>query len=322
MPAPIPENTILLRCAEKHAIREALEGHPAHPQSDALLNLLGRVGDMDGEVSFTGEQSAFFTGTLVPWARENKPFRGPEPRGKMALMLLEAVSKRLRTPAPQQEIPAIPRHTQTEERDLFPISTCAAMTAELWANVETGDNVLIYGERVHAELAAAMEESCRSCGAASVTVHLTDPATDRDRIATLPVDELKTVDPDLKQKADAVANPNGVFIRIVGKEDPNYLDGLDSAKVNALETSRQTAFSKLLGTVSRGEMSRCVLPAPTVGWAAQLFPNLEPAMAFTHLQKVLASVCCLDAANAKEAFLAQDQALEAVRERLVALDVK
>jgi hypothetical protein len=225
MPAPVTENTIFLLHAEKYALREALEGHPAHPQRDALLNLLDRTGDMDGKVAFTSDQGAFMTGTLVPWAKENKPFRAPESRGAMALMLLQAISERLGAPAAQEKVPASPRDAQAEAQDLFPINTCAAMTAKLWANVEAGNEVLIYGERVHAELVSALEENCLRCGAASVSTHLIDPALDRERIAGLPVDELKAVDSELQQKADAVANPNGVFIRIVGKEDPHALDG-------------------------------------------------------------------------------------------------
>lgn len=98
MPSPALETNVFLIHSEKYALREALEGHPSTPERDKLLEVIVGSGDHDSRIAFTEPQARFIKGTLVPWAEENRPFRGEQARVNMAIFLLGQVVSRLESP--------------------------------------------------------------------------------------------------------------------------------------------------------------------------------------------------------------------------------
>ncbi|MBX7137968.1 MAG: aminopeptidase [Oligoflexia bacterium] len=212
------------------------------------------------------------------------------------------------------------KHQLYPERLSF--ETYARLTAGLWTNIQPGQKVAVRCDKIHAPLAEAIREAALKRGAADVQLLLVDPEADRDEIASRSIDDLRTAPEDLSRISADLAESRGAYIRIVGDSNPRGFEDLDPKKVEAFESGRAKAFLALSDVIMKGLTNRCVIAAPTPGWAKMVFPELEPQVAFAKLDHAIRQICYLDAEDPEGAFTAQADRLEEQRDWLQGLNLK
>ncbi len=208
-----------------------------------------------------------------------------------------------------------------DKSQLARYQTIGDLTAELWLNVQPGQEVLITGEKPHAELMKSIAAACQNKGSGDVNLHFTDTEEQRARLDNESLEELSVVPEDLQAKAQSLVANNGAFVRIVGEEHPNVFEGVPADKLGAFQKAQAAAQAELRANVMAGVVNRVVFPSPTQGWAEQVFPTLNPNDAMAQLTQELADVCWLNAPDPKAAFLEQEGTLERNRLKFERLDL-
>ena len=102
-------------------------------------------------------------------------------------------------------------------------------------------------------------------------------------------------------------------VTLTGPAAPEALAGIDPARAG------RDLLPYLPNTgdvVNRATTNWCVAPAPTPGWAALVYPDLEPDEAFARLWRDVAHVCRLDEDDPEAAWRARAASLEGVAARL------
>lgn len=198
----------------------------------------------------------------------------------------------------------------------------ARLTAGLWTNISPGQDVLVTGDICHIPLMERIREAALERGASEVLVVPRNFEADRQLLKRSgDASEYAGHFAELAGAASRVAVGKGCFIRVEGRAEPDSFEGLDGARLNALESARAMAVRPIQDLVMRGEIKRCVLAAPTAGWAAKIFPDLPPADAYRKLEQIICSSCHITAENPEQSFLAENEQLEHIRERLRALQI-
>lgn len=190
----------------------------------------------------------------------------------------------------------------------------ADFTANVWCNVQPGQPLLITGETCHKEFAEKIGKKAADITGARVDYHFVDSVGRRERVLSdEPIESLSSPDEDLLKISTALAAEDGAFIRIVGAEDPEILSNLDSSRKQAVLTGASHAIKPASDKIMAGLMNRCVLAAPTLGWARQVRPDLDPKDAFNFLERKIFEVCCMTDSKPFDSFMEQDDRLEEKR---------
>lgn len=202
------------------------------------------------------------------------------------------------------------------------INLKAELTARLWLNVQKGQPVIIRGDSVHTKLAQAIADAAKELGASEVHVRTKNPREELERIAQATPEELGAVDERYRALCDRIAASGGGVVTIDGPELPGAFGACEPSKLAAYQHSEREASRALSKGIMSGLLSRCLLPAPTAGWAKLVYPELGPEAAFYELARTLDKVCSLTADDPEGDFLHFDEQLEGRRNTLQALGIR
>jgi aminopeptidase len=181
-----------------------------------------------------------------------------------------------------------------------------AELAVFGANVQEGQLVAVTSYVGKERLTRKVAHGAYLRGARYVDVLYFDQWIKRERIAHAPDGTLEYIPPWMQDRLRYLSDEHAARITLSGPHAPHALDGLDPAR------SGQDLLPYLPETgavVNRGTTNWCVIPAPTPDWAAAVYPDLEPADAYSRLWDAVAHVCRLD----------EDDPTAAWRERVVTL---
>ena len=150
----------------------------------------------------------------------------------------------------------------------------AELVVQVGAAVRPGSTVYLRAGIDHRELACAVAEQAYVCGARRVHVDYDDPRVRRCAVLHAPEEALReTAGWELSRLREA-EQEGAAFIRLTGNGDPHVFDGLDPARVAAIqvELARQTRRVQVGGAVTW-----TIVAAPNPGWATQVFgePDTE-----------------------------------------------
>lgn len=181
------------------------------------------------------------------------------------------------------------------------------------ANVQPGQ---IVGVTTYTGKEALTREVARAAyerGARWVDVVTFDPWVKRERLAHADESTLEYVPPWLVDRLEWLSDERAARVTLNGPSAPDSLDGIDPARAGR---DVMPYLPKTGEVVNARTTNWCVAPAPTPGWAAVVYPDLEPNAAYDRLWEEVAYVCRLDADDPEDAWRERARTLEAVATRL------
>jgi aminopeptidase len=121
----------------------------------------------------------------------------------------------------------------------------------------------------------------------------------RERLLHAPADTLDYVPPELGARLRRLGEERGCRIWIIGNPEPHALAGVEPERAgrDLLPRLKESAEVVMARTTNW-----CIASWPTLGWAQQVFPSLEPTEALERLRRELAHVSRLDEPDPAEAW--------------------
>jgi aminopeptidase len=181
------------------------------------------------------------------------------------------------------------------------------------ANVQPGQIVGVTTYAGKDELTREIARASYERGAKWVDVLSFDPWVKRQRLAHADESTLDYIPPWLVDRLQWLSDEHAARVTLNGPATPDALTGVDPARAG------RDLLPYLPNTgdvVNAGTTNWCVAPAPTPGWAALVFPDLEPEEAYDRLWREIAHVCRLDEDDPVEAWGRRAHTLESVAARL------
>jgi aminopeptidase len=183
-----------------------------------------------------------------------------------------------------------------------PLERFAHLIVGFGANVQPGQVVAIGSEPGKEALTRAVADSAYRHGAKYVDVQYFDLHVKRSRILHAAEDTLDFVPSWYGDRILALGDQRCARIGLSGSVAPGLLDGLDAARAgrDQLPFVRETGI-----VVNAATTNWTISPCPTVGWAQQVHPDLEPDAALARLWEQVVHVCRLDEDDPKAAWTAR-----------------
>jgi aminopeptidase len=181
------------------------------------------------------------------------------------------------------------------------------------ANVQPGQ---IVGVTTYTGKEALTREVVRAAyqrGARWVDVITFDPWVKRERLAHADESTLEYVPPWLLDRLEWLSDERAARVTLNGPAAPDSLDGIESSRAGRDVLPWLPRTGEI---VNERTTNWCVAPAPTPGWGAFVYPDLEPEAAYDRLWEEIAFICRLDGEAPEAAWRERARTLERAAERL------
>jgi aminopeptidase len=196
-----------------------------------------------------------------------------------------------------------------------PLERFADLVVGFAANVQPGQVVAVGSEPGKEPLTRAVADAAYGAGAKFVDVQYFDLHVKRSRILRAAEDTLDYVPSWYGDRILALGDQRCARIGLSGSVAPGLLDGLDPARAgrDQLPFVRETGI-----VVNAATTNWTIVPCPTVGWAQQVYPDLDPDAALARLWEQVVYVCRLDEDDPVAAWTARLDDLITAANRLTA----
>jgi len=196
-----------------------------------------------------------------------------------------------------------------------PLERFADLVVGFAANVQPGQVVAVGSEPGKEPLTRAVADAAYHAGAKFVDVQYFDLHVKRSRILHAAEDTLDYVPSWYGDRILALGDQRCARIGLSGSVAPGLLDGLDPARAgrDQLPFVRETGI-----VVNAATTNWTIVPCPTVGWAQQVYPDLDPDAALALLWDQVVHVCRLDEDDPVAAWTARLDDLITAANRLTA----
>lgn len=174
--------------------------------------------------------------------------------------------------------------------------------------VYEGQSVVIRTEPGQRMFANALARRAYEVGARYVYTQYGDPALDRIRLETSKDEHLDGVPSFVQPTFKAYIDENWAAIALVGPEDPDVLEGVDSARLGRARKAASIAAQDYLTAASANAISWNVCLFPTRRWAAKVLG--DDADWEARIWRELLPILRLDHADPAAAWLAHDKELK------------
>ena len=200
------------------------------------------------------------------------------------------------------------------ESDL--VGTLADLAVCFGANLQPGQILTISSEPGQEELARAIAESAYRHGAQYVDLSVFDLHLKRARALYAAPDTLEFVPPWLGARMLQIGELHCARVGLTGPVEPNLMDGVDPERLGRDMLPRLAESTQL---IEARTTNWTAVPCPTEGWAAAVYPGLEPSTALARLWADVAHICRLEEPVPAAAWEQRLDDLMAVSARLEAL---
>jgi aminopeptidase len=196
-----------------------------------------------------------------------------------------------------------------------PLERFADLVVGFAANVQPGQVVAVGSEPGKEPLTRAVADAAYRAGAKFVDVQYFDLHVKRSRILRAAEETLDYVPSWYGDRILALGDQRCARIGLSGSVAPGLLDGLDPARAgrDQLPFVRETGI-----VVNAATTNWTIVPCPTVGWAQQVYPDLDPDAALARLWEQVIHVCRLDEDDPVAAWTARLDDLITAANRLTA----
>lgn len=197
--------------------------------------------------------------------------------------------------------------------DAATLDRLADLLVGFGANVQPGQIVAVGSELGKEELTRRVVASAYRHGARFVDVSYWDPHVKRERILHAAEDTLEFVPPWYGERVLALGRERAARIHLAGAAEPGLLEDLDPVRAGRDQLPRVV---EMLQVVQERTTNWTIGPAPTPGWAQQVFPELDAGEALRALEDDVLHVLRLDAEDPVAAWRERQDALVAAAEKL------
>jgi aminopeptidase len=205
--------------------------------------------------------------------------------------------------APRIRSPAV------EER----IQRLAELTVRFGANVQPGQIVAVAAETGHEEIARAVAEQAYAAGAKFVDVYYYDAHVKRSRLRHVRDEDLDYVPPWFGERQLSLGELRGCRISLAGSTAPRLFDDVDPVRAGR---DQFPALMESLAVTNARTTNWTIVPAPNIGWASTVHPDLAAADALERLWDDVAHVLRLDEPDPVTAWEERIATLNASAQRL------
>jgi len=167
----------------------------------------------------------------------------------------------------------------------------AELTIRFGTNVQPDQVVLVTGEPEQLELMRLIADEAYRAGAKVVDVWVFDPHVKRSRLLYAPEDTLEWVPPWYGARQTTVDELRGARIAVAGDTAVGIFDEVDPKRAGK---DRLPTTPESLAVTNERTTNWCVVPGPSPGWAAAVFPELLPEQALDRLWGEVEHVLRLD----------------------------
>jgi aminopeptidase len=199
-----------------------------------------------------------------------------------------------------------------------PTRGLAELAVRLGANLQPGQILSLASEPGKEQLARAVAEVAYERGAKFVDLTVFDYHLKRARAVHSDPELLDYVPPWYGERLLALGDHRCALVYLAGPAAPNVMDGVSPELLGKDMLPHVRESSKV---VNDRTTNWTAVPCPTPGWAELVYPDLEPAAALARLWQEIGSVCRLDLDDPIAAWVQRLDALEAVAEKLTALQL-
>jgi len=189
----------------------------------------------------------------------------------------------------------------------------AELIVRFAANVQPGQIVAIATEPGKLELTRAVADCAYRAGAKFVDVMQFDLHVKRSRILHADPDTLDYVPPWYGERILALGEQRAARVALTGPSAPGLLSDLDPRRAGRDQLPFLRESSEV---VNARTTNWTAVPCPTAPWAQLVFPDLEPADALDRLWEQVLHICRLDEDDPVAAWVARQDVLVGVSERL------
>jgi aminopeptidase len=189
----------------------------------------------------------------------------------------------------------------------------AELAVGLGANVQPDQIVAVSSEPGMEELVRAVADVAYARGAKFVDLVVFDPYVKHSRMKHAALETLPYVPPWFGQRVLALGEAHAANIALVGPSAPRLMADIDPDRLGLDMLPRLRETGEI---VAKRLLNWSIVPSPTPGWAAIVFPDLDPEPALERLWEQVAHVCRLDEADPVQAWSARLDRLAEVSARL------
>jgi aminopeptidase len=206
------------------------------------------------------------------------------------------------------------------ERPSIPELTLALaeLTVRFGANLQPGQIMAIGSEPGKEELTRAIADAAYGNGARFVDLFVFDYHLKRSRALNADPDTLDFVPPWYGQRMRALGELRCALVSMTGPVEPHVLDDVPPELIGKDILPR---IRESIEVINNRTANWTVIPSPTRGWAGLVYPDLEPEAALHKLWEDIAYVTRLDTGDPAAAWTERMEKLEAVADKLGAMDL-
>lgn len=154
----------------------------------------------------------------------------------------------------------------------------AKLAVRIGVNIQKDQNLVVNSPIECSEFARALAEEAYKAGARDVSINYSDEKFSKIRYTHADLDVFKEV-PDWFVAKQNNAVEKGSALISVYADDPDLLKDVDPEKIKTASAAIQSATEAYHMAMMNNECRWCVVSVPTVGWAAKVFPGVEPETA-------------------------------------------
>lgn len=161
----------------------------------------------------------------------------------------------------------------------------ARLIVKVGANVQKGQDVLIYAELDQPAFVRMVAEECYRVGARKVDVLWSDQELDKLHKKKCSLTTLSKVEPweEARLEYRATALPVHIYLE---SEDPDGMNGIDQSKDAKVAQARYKVIKPYRDRMEN-KYQWCIAAVPGVAWAKKLFPNERTSVAVEKLWEAI-----------------------------------
>jgi aminopeptidase len=198
------------------------------------------------------------------------------------------------------------------------VGRLAELAVDIGANVQPGQIVTVSADLGMEEMAREVAATAYRRGAKYVDVTFFDARVKRARIEHADGETIGFVPSWYGNRVRELGRSHSARVVLTAPSDPDVLRGLDPER---LGRDLLPALVDWMEVLSERTVNWTIVPVPTETWARLVYPELEQGAAFDRLREDIAHVCRLDEPDPAAAWRERSAELNAVGDRLTALDL-
>jgi aminopeptidase len=194
----------------------------------------------------------------------------------------------------------------------------AELAVVLGANLQPGQILCLSSEPGKEQVARAVADVAYRRGAKFVDLNVFDYYFKRARALHSDPELLDYVPPWYGERLLSIGDHRCALVYLAGPAAPNIMDGVSPELVGKDMLPHIRESSQV---VNERTTNWTAVPCPTAGWAELVYPELDPGAALERLWEEIGYVCRLDLDDPIAAWTQRLDRLEAVAEKLSALQL-